>query len=529
MAVGLQGRPHRRYAAPADGWRSAWLAARRDGFRHPLTPGFVAAVVIVVSWGRAGPDAAVRDPTSWLGLLGPRNPSSPTRAAWELLLLAGLGAFALAWWRLQRLAARHELSLRGAWMTVLVWSLPFLVGPPLASRDVYAYAAQGELAARGLDPTVVPVSALGPGRLLDAVDPLWHHSLPPYGGLAVAVERAAAVIAGGNPVGSVVLLRGLAAIAVFVTGFAAMRFARPGRRPLVLVLVVANPLVLIYLISGAHLDAVAMALLICGLLLARSSRPAGVALCCLAATVKFPAMIGAVWLVLLGARRAWCDPRAQRAIRTARSVAADSAAALGAVVAATALGGGGLHWLGNFGTPGEARTRIAPVELVAAPIAWVTGLAGTPPEEAAVLRTARLLGAVVAVAVAGWLLVRQCRSVPDGRGEAEIGSPGLAGALLVVAVLGPVLYPWYVALALPLLAVGSVRSQRWLCWGSLALTITQLPPLHPFATLIAGPSGAVGVTMLAAVGAATLALWAWAARGRLGLHTRTLFGPERGV
>ncbi|MGZ4664948.1 MAG: polyprenol phosphomannose-dependent alpha 1,6 mannosyltransferase MptB [Frankiaceae bacterium] len=494
-----------------------------------MTPGLVAAVVIVVSWGRAGPDAAVRDPTSWLGLLGPRNPSSPTRVAWELLLLAGLGAFALAWWRLQRLAARHELSLRGAWTTALLWSLPFLVGPPLASRDVYAYAAQGELAARGLDPTVVPVSALGPGRLLDAVDPLWHHSLPPYGGLAVAIERAAAVVAGGNPVGTVVVLRGLAAIAVLLTGFAAVRLVRPGRRPLVLVLVLANPLVLIYLISGAHLDAVAMALLICGLLVARTSRPAGVALCCLAATVKFPAVVGATWLALLGARRAWSDPRTRRAIRTARSLVTDGAAAVAAVAAATALGGGGLHWLGNFGTPGEARTRIAPVEALAATITWLTGLVGTPPEEATVRGTARLLGAVVAVVVVGWLLVRQCRSVPGGRGEAEIGSPGLAAALLAIAVLGPVVYPWYVALALPLLAVGGMRSQRWLCWGSLALTVTQLPPLHPFATLLAGPGGAVGATVLAAAGAATLALWAWAARGQLGLPTRSLVGPERGA
>jgi hypothetical protein len=167
---------------------------------------------------------------------------------------------------------------------------------------------------------------------------------------------------------------------------------------------------------------------------------------------------------------------------------------------------------------------------VAAPITWLTGLAGSPPEEATVLRTTRLLGAVVAVAVVGWLLVRQCRTGPGARGEAEIGSPGLTWALLAIAVLGPVLYPWYVALALPLLALGGVRSQRWLCWGSLALTVTQLPPLHPFAILLAGPAGsAVGATVLAAAGAATLALWAWTARGQLGLRTRTLVGPERGA
>lgn len=510
--------------------RLSWRAVRQVGFRHPVSLGTAAAVVIVLSWARAGPDAAVSDPTSWLGLLGPRDPRSPTRAAWELLLLAGLAALALAWWQLQRLAAHRKLSLRGAWVAGLLWFLPFAVGPPIGSRDVYAYAAQGELAARGIDPTAVPVSALGPGRLLAAVDPLWQHSLPPYGGLAVAIERAAAVLAGGEAVGTVVVLRGLALIAVLLASFVAVRLAAPGRRPLVLLLVLANPLVLIYLVSGAHLDAVAMALLIGGLLVARRSRPAGVMLCCLAATVKLPAIVGAVWLGMLGAHRAWSDPRTGRLLRTARGVATDGVAAVAALSVATVLGRGGVHWLGNLGTPGQGRTRIAVVELVAAPITWLTGLAGRPLDEAAVLRTSRLLGEALAVAVVSWLLVRQVRRAPREPGRAEVGSPGLAWALVAAAALGPVVYPWYLALAVPLLALGGARSRRWLCWGSLALSVTQLPPLRPFVILLTGPSGvAVRAAMLAAAGALALGMWMWAARGDTGLRLRALAGPERGA
>ena len=53
--------------------------------------------------------------------------------------------------------------------------------PPLFSRDVYSYAAQGEMVQRGLNPYVAAPSALGGGPFLHLVDPLWRHAAAPYG------------------------------------------------------------------------------------------------------------------------------------------------------------------------------------------------------------------------------------------------------------------------------------------------------------------------------------------------------------
>ena len=65
-----------------------------------------------------------------------------------------------------------------------------------------------------------------------------------------------------------------------------------------MVLTIANPLVLLHLVSGAHNEALMLAFLMSGL--AIGSRPryrhVGIALCAFAATIKVPALVGAVFL-----------------------------------------------------------------------------------------------------------------------------------------------------------------------------------------------------------------------------------------
>ena len=56
-----------------------------------------------------------------------------------------------AWVGVGRAALAGELSLMRAWVVLAAWGLPLLLGPPLFSRDLYSYVAQGLLTHHGLE------------------------------------------------------------------------------------------------------------------------------------------------------------------------------------------------------------------------------------------------------------------------------------------------------------------------------------------------------------------------------------------
>ncbi|WP_344125523.1 polyprenol phosphomannose-dependent alpha 1,6 mannosyltransferase MptB, partial [Luedemannella flava] len=112
---------------------------------------------------------------------------------WVLAAVVGLAAVALAWWLVDRLAVAPPT--RWLLVTVALWALPVLVGTPLASRDVYAYACQGATAAAGADPTTTGPAVL-PCAWLGSVPPIWRDAPSPYGPLATLVSHAAAGLAG---------------------------------------------------------------------------------------------------------------------------------------------------------------------------------------------------------------------------------------------------------------------------------------------------------------------------------------------
>jgi hypothetical protein len=432
-----------------------------------------------------------------------------------------------------------------AWVA---WSLPFALGPPLFSRDVYAYAAQGELARHGLDPATTGIESLrGFGAagsvFVDAVDPRWRETHAPYGGTAVAVEKAAAAIGtalfGPGPTGAVVVLKVIAvaaSIALVVTTLALARTAgvpapwlRPapaGRVhaaaadggpgwPFVVALVGCNPVVVIHLVGGAHLDAVAAVLVVGALLLQRRraehrrvTAAGAVALACLAATVKATAGVALAWLVLAHARdaaraapgggtgshvadgqrgvnwqRDWQDGqrgadgrgtadgrraggggtqddsrsgdagRPSRRRRRSRAVTGAVVADLG-VAAATALAsmlasGFGPTWIGALPTSGKLETGVAPASILAAVVTTPLHFIGF--EAPWVLPVTRALAFGAASAVVGVLLWRSWRDDEPLRRRDGLAVVGFGG--MAVALGSPVLYPWYLAPALPALAV----------------------------------------------------------------------------
>ncbi|HEY0805245.1 MAG TPA: polyprenol phosphomannose-dependent alpha 1,6 mannosyltransferase MptB, partial [Pseudonocardiaceae bacterium] len=77
---------------------------------------------------------------------------------------AGMAMVVLGWLWLGRFVrpGRVRLLSRGQLTrTMLTWTAPLLIVPPMFSRDVYSYLAQSKIAALGLNPYVLgPATAL---------------------------------------------------------------------------------------------------------------------------------------------------------------------------------------------------------------------------------------------------------------------------------------------------------------------------------------------------------------------------------
>ncbi len=501
--------------------------------------GLLLGVMVVSAWGRLGPSPGSRNPTSWLGLLAVAAPDDASKARLLLVLVPALSLLMMCWCYAQRLASTRRLTARAASVVTACWAFPFAIGPIIGSRDAYAYLAQGELAQRGLDPAKAVVSQLGGGPLLAAVDPRWRETRPPYGGVAVAIEKWAAV-PDEHPGLGLLALRLVAVVAVLALVLISARMAPVRFRAAVIIAIGANPLVLIHLVGAAHLDAVAAALLVAGLAVARSGSRhagagsarhlAGIMLCTLGAMVKLPVALGAVYLTVTAVVAAPASLQAR-----IRRLAVDLLAALAAIGLSMAISGSGLAWVQNFGTPGRLRTGIAPADMLAHALSGIAWLFGAHPSGGDVLSAARIAaGAAAGLAAAVLLLPRRRMrldvSAPGGGSRVAMWSPPtldrLALALLAVCLLGPVLYAWYLAPALPLLALAASRPPstavqpgelpprraRLLITGlSIALTVAALPRLapawgslgaHPIVTTVLG----LVLASLAAAAARALAV-----------------------
>ncbi len=477
--------------------------------------GLLLGIAVVCSWGRLGPEPGSRNPTDWLGLLAVVAPHDASKAHLLFLMVPALSLLMLCWWHLLRLAAGRQVGSRAAAVISVTWSLPFAIGPVIGSRDAYAYVAQGELARRGLDPSRAVVSQLGPGRLLDAVDPRWRDTRPPYGGVAVALQKAAA--AAGHPTVSLVVLRLVALAAVALLIFTSARMVSLDRRASVIAAIGANPLVLVHLVAGAHLDAVAAALLVAGLALARGGGSArhwlGVMVCTLGAMVKLPVALGAGYLAICALLAAGPGLLARL-----RSLATDGAAIVAAIGLSMALSGGGLGWVHNFGTPGRIRTGIAPADLGANLVRGLGWLFGLHSDGSGILNGARLIAAAIGALLAARLLLPRRRR---GGGWRAPTLDQLGLALLGLGLLGPVLYGWYLAPVLPLLALAGSRiagspirvgelpagvARSLILILSVVLTFATVPSLAPawsaldgHPALVAGASASAALVLVASL------------------------------
>ena len=89
---------------------------------------------------------------------------------------SGLALLLLGWWWYGKLGG----SIRNAYVTLALWVAPLLVAPPMFSRDVYSYLAQGLMIDAGFDVYQHGPAVLG-GLVAEQVPAMWQHTPSPYG------------------------------------------------------------------------------------------------------------------------------------------------------------------------------------------------------------------------------------------------------------------------------------------------------------------------------------------------------------
>ncbi len=151
----------------------------------------------------------------------------------ELVFYAGVAALVIAWLGLGfQLRRADALGMRTLVVIGALWSLPLALGPPLFSRDVYSYIAQGTLLHLGHNPyqvTPLTLGHLGQRHILNAVSHTWLKTTAPYGPLFLLIVGWLMAAAGYKLVLGVILVRLLAILGVALFGRGASAPGAKGR------------------------------------------------------------------------------------------------------------------------------------------------------------------------------------------------------------------------------------------------------------------------------------------------------------
>ncbi len=390
----------------------------------------------------------------WYGAGFPVSQSVAVALVWVGMALLAVAWLGLALDRAEPRDARRGslLTRRRATLIGLLWLVPLAVAPPLFSRDVYSYIAQGTILNLGHNPyhqTPTVLAALGRAHVLAAVSPSWRHTTAPYGPLFLELVSLIVAVCGQHLIAGVLLCRVMDLIGLGLLAIAVPRLARAtGADPTRGVwLAIASPVVTLTLFAAAHNDLLMVGLLATGVAAALSGGPLlGIAVCALAATIKVPALAGAVFIAVAWARS---EPDARVGARLLAAAAAIVLAILGGVTLACGVG---LGWLSSsvFSTPAHAHLVLTPAIAVSRTIASVLGDVGAPFHVHG-LETASVTIATALVALVGAVLLARVRVTTL--------VVSLGATLILAAAGGPAAWPWYLAWGVLLLG-GAPATQR---------------------------------------------------------------------
>ena len=342
-----------------------------------------------------------------------------------------------------------------------------LVTPPLFTRDVFSYLAQGALPLAGFDPYAVGPEAM-PGIFTTNVHYFWQDTPAPYGPLFILLAKTVAWAAGTNIIAGVLLMRLTLVLGLVLLVWALPELTRRlgGRVPVALWVAVANPMMVIHMVGGGHNDLLVMGLLATGSLFAlRGRHVVGIMLVTAAMAVKASAGVALPFLVLVWAAH-------MSGTRTVRITKA-TAAGVGVFAACSALitlaARVDLGWLPALSAPSMIVNWMSLPTGVGEFVHWLLEIPFDLPKQP-FINVARILGGIVLLVIA----VRQWWAARDG-GPDAIRRAGIV--LLAVAVLSPAMLPWYVSWGMALVAGApwSRRALSWLVFVSLMLVIAYYP------------------------------------------------------
>lgn len=327
-------------------------------------------------------------------------------------------------------------------------ALAFL--PPIGSADPLSYAAYGRMVTTHHDPwTTKPATLAAQDPVERAVEVPWQNAPSVYGPIAT-LEQAAASKLAGTDVALTVLLLDVVAGAVFIgAGLLLQRLATTDAAKLRAALLwMANPLLWLQLVAGAHLDVLAAGAVLAAVAVAARSRLAAGALAGVAAAIKAPA--GLVWLALAVSAR-----RSRRSV-VELAIGAIAVAGIGYVIA----GIGALRQLGHASHMVSLATPWRPISDLTDP-AFGNGA------------SRQLIGILALV-----LFVVVVVALKSLNPEIRSGSPAaLALALSLAYVLSaPYSLPWYDAVpwvVIPLLLAS--RLDALLLAHTAVLSLAYIP------------------------------------------------------
>lgn len=364
---------------------------------------------------------------------------------------AGVLVLLGAWIAVGLEARRGKLTVARCWVLLGCWGLPLFLGPPVFSRDVYSYIAQGLLAHHGLNPYHVAPSAFVSGRQLASIAHVWRNTASPYGPLFVMVTRGTVTVAGRSLDAQVIAFRatellGVGAIMVFLPRLARRLGSDPG---IALWLAALSPLALFSYIASGHNDALMVGLLVAGVALAMEDRLAvGVALCALGALIKLPAALAIVFLAVVAFRRASVDDRWRVFVKVVVVPCV-------VLIVGTVVAGYGWTWLSlaALRVPAELRILATPSVSLGVFFSAIAHDIGIPVSTSVVISATQVVCGLIVVGGTLWLLWNTQRSN-------VVRAIGLA--LLLFAVGSPTLWPWYLVWGVTMLAATSAQRSKML-------------------------------------------------------------------
>jgi len=371
-------------------------------------------------------------------------------------VLAGLAAVRRGW------RPRPGLILAACGVATVL--LVFV--PPAGSVDVQNYAEYGRIVVLGHDPWMMtpqqlflrrdPVGLLAPAE--------WRSQPTVYGPAATAMETVAAWLGGASMAWITFWIKAINGVCYLAVAVALDRLAGPdpARRARAALLWAVNPLMLFWMVAGAHTDLLAVLPLTLALLAVRALRRQGegqeTGRPALAAVVA-----GALAGIAVAVKVTFAAPVAGFALALWRVVSERRRPEL----LAWGIAGGTLVLAGGYIVAGGAALKSLEQRLSSANDSFIP-LPASFYNHAALYAGVTLAALLIVGSILAWRLPEGSADLPEVR--------PMAVCALAVVLGGIVQYPWYDAMFFPLLALlPASRLDAWLVGRIVLISGLLLP------------------------------------------------------